>query len=84
MHGWAWCGRSGNLALHDQQNSRWIDRWHLPEMTVGAGLVALSLVPSTCQSGLPQMMGTRHPQKAVLNRENGRERPNEACYYASL
>ena len=30
------------------------------------------------------MTNTRDPQKAVLTRENGRECPNEACYYASL
>ena len=36
------------------------------------------------QPGLPQMMGTQHPRNVVLTRENGRERPNEACYYASL
>ena len=36
------------------------------------------------QTGLPQMMSTRDPQKGMLTRENGRERLNEACYYASL
>ena len=30
------------------------------------------------------MMSTRDPQKGMLTRENGRERLNEACYYASL
>ena len=35
-------------------------------------------------AGLTEMMGTRHPRKVVMTRKNGRDCPNEACYYASL
>jgi hypothetical protein len=30
------------------------------------------------------MMSSRHPREAVLTREDGRESPSEACYYAIL
>jgi len=30
------------------------------------------------------MMGTRYLRKVVMTRKNGRDCPNEACYYASL
>ena len=36
------------------------------------------------RTGLTEMMGTRHPRKWRLTRENGREGPNVSCYYASL
>ncbi len=35
-------------------------------------------------TGLPEMMSTQHPRNVVLTRENGRDCPNGACYYAIL
>ena len=61
----------GDLRLNDA------DRAILARITTG------DLVDEF-QAGLTEMMSTRHPWKVVLTRENGRERSNEACYYASL
>jgi hypothetical protein len=36
------------------------------------------------QAGLPEMVGSHEGQKVILNRENGRDRPKQSCYYAAL
>ena len=36
------------------------------------------------QTGLPEMVGSHEGQKVTLNRENGRDRPKQSCYYAAL
>jgi uncharacterized protein Veg len=30
------------------------------------------------------MVGSHEGQKVILNRENGRDRPKQSCYYAAL
>jgi uncharacterized protein Veg len=30
------------------------------------------------------MVGSHEGQKVTLNRENGRDRPKQSCYYAAL
>jgi uncharacterized protein Veg len=35
-------------------------------------------------AGLPEMVGSHEGQKVILNRENGRDRPKQSCYYAAL
>jgi hypothetical protein len=40
--------------------------------------------PGRALSGLPEMVGSHEGQKVTLNRENGRDRPKQSCYYAAL
>lgn len=48
------------------------------------GVAVFVLGNLLAQAGLPEMVGSHEGQKVTLNRENGRDRPKQSCYYAAL
>jgi hypothetical protein len=60
---------------------------HVPQHAVSEippPTTSIALPLHSRQTGLPEMVGSHEGQKVTLNRENGRDRPKQSCYYAAL